>query len=553
MSIKLSILVPLGLAVLVGIVPVAAQAPDCTGISDASDYDGPLVSDFNGKLTAVLVASGLLRPLFVTSPPGDVDRLFIVEQDGLIKILRDGAVLGTPFLDVAAISLSPADGGHNEEGLLGLAFHPDYDSNGWFFVYHTNSTGTQNVVARYTVSANPDVADTGSRVEVIAVNHPTHGDQDGGMLAFNSLDGYLYIGVGDGGGDCDPPDNAQSLTSNLGKLLRLNVDSLPPSTAGNPYDGAIPGNDEIWSFGLRNPWRFSFDRLNGVMLIGDVGESVWEELDCQPPTSVGGENYGWNRYEGGVCPAPSSTCPGTGNCIIASYVPPIRTYGRLEDGFSCAVVGGYVYRGCRMSDLHGTYFYTDFCSSNVHTFRVDAACVTAPPDLNRTSDLAGPGVITQVTSFGEDERGELYLIDRGTLEPPTGEVFRIVPTLGIMEVSGLNAPLLAAGANGDWIWEDLARTSGHPISSYKVYRSSSPAGTFVCAHQGAGNSWSGGDPSDPSISLPPVRSVPQRNASRSAASGAVSPVKPAGCRLIRVSDSCFGRVFCSILLCGKGS
>jgi glucose/arabinose dehydrogenase len=493
MSIKGSDVAPLALAAVLAIVPAVAQAPDCTGISDVSDFDGPAVSDFVGQLTTVLVASGLLRPLFVTSPPGDVDRLFIVEQDGLIKILRDGVVLETPFLDLSDVTLSPGDipPGHNEEGLLGLAFHPDYDSNGWFFVYHTNSTGSQQVVERYTVSGNPDVADPGSRVEVIAVDHPTYGDQDGGMLAFGPLDGYLYIGTGDGGGDCDPSDNAQSLNTNLGKVLRLDVDSLPPSTEGNPFDGPTAGNDEIWSYGFRNAWRFSFDRLDGKLLIGDVGESIWEEIDCQPPDSVGGENYGWKRYEGPVCPSPSVTCTFPGPCMIPGYEPPIRTYDHSTGGFSCSVVGGYVYRGCRMSDLHGTYFYADYCSNLINTFRVSGDCSPlAPVDTERATDLAPGGglFISQITSFGEDERGELYVIDRA------GEVFKILPTLGIMEVSGRNASHLLADANGDWIWEDLENMSGHPISSYKVYRSDNRAGTFVCIHQGSGASWSGGDP-----------------------------------------------------------
>jgi glucose/arabinose dehydrogenase len=498
MSIKASKFALLALAAALAAVPAAAQAPDCTGISTVHNTD----PDLDGELATVLVASGLLRPLFVTSPPGDTDRLFIVEQDGLIKILRDGVVLGTPFLDVSAITLSPGDDppGHNEEGLLGLAFHPDYASNGWFFIYHTNSTGSQQQVARYTVSGNPDVADAGSRVGVIAVDHPNYGDQDGGMLAFNPLDGYLYIGTGDGGGDCDPPANSQNLNSNLGKLLRLNVDSLPPSTSGNPYDGATPGNDEIWSYGLRNPWRFTFDRVGGEILIPDVGESLWEEINCQTPGTGGGQNYGWNHYEGLLCPPPSATCIDTGSCLIPGYVPPMRTYDHATGGFSCAVAGGYVYRGCRMPDLHGTYFYADYCSNMIRSFRVDAACNTTPSgptiddDIDRMADLAPGGglLITQITSFGEDPRGELYVIDRG------GEVFKILPTLGIMEVSGPGAPGLLADDNGDWIWEDLESTSGHPISSYKVYRSSSPAGTFACVHQSTENSWGGGDPAVPS-------------------------------------------------------
>jgi glucose/arabinose dehydrogenase len=493
MSMKTSSFVLCNLLLVLMVAPVAAQAPDCTGISDVSNYDGSTVSDFTGKLTTVLVASGLLRPLFVTSPPGDLERLFIVEQDGLIKILVDGTVLATPFLDVTAITLSPVDAGNNEEGLLGLAFHPDYDSNGWFFIYYTNSTGTQNVVARYTVSANPDVADAASRVEVIAVDHPNYGEQNGGMLAFSDLDGHLYIGTGDGGGVCDPDDVAQDLDSNLGKVLRLNVDSLPASTAGNPFDGATPGNDEIWSYGLHNAWRFSFDRVEGEMLLADPGEGIWEEINCQKPTSTGGENYGWRRYEGTVCPPPSPVCTHGDMCLVLNHEPPVRKYDHATGGFSCSAIGGYVYRGCMMSDLHGTYFYADWCSNMIRTFRVGADCVISATDIDRGTDLnPGGGLfISQITSFGEDERGELYVIDRA------GEVFKILPTLGIMEVSGLGAPALLADDDGDWIWQDLEETTGHPIHLYKVYRSGSPNGTFACVHSDDTSAWNGGDPTTP--------------------------------------------------------
>jgi len=486
----------LALAFVLSFLPVEAQVPDCTGISDVSDYDGANISDFDGDLTTVRVAVGLDKPLFVTSPPGDVDRLFIVEQAGRIKILRDDAVLGTPFLDITALVLSPDSTvpGGNEEGLLGLAFHPDYATNGWFFIYYTNLTGSHNVVARYTASANPDVADSASRAEVIAVGHPTNNDQNGGGLVFNPHDGYLYIGSGDGGGECDPTNNSQNLNSNLGKLLRLNVDSLPYSTAGNPYDGTTAGNDEIWSFGLRNAWRFSIDPVTGVILIGDVGESAWEEVDCQLPDSAGGENYGWKDFEANACPSPSPSCTMPGNCDL-EYVAPIRFYSHSEGGFSCSVTGGYVYRGCRMSDLHGTYFYAEYCNNFIRTFRISDTCriTSGSTDLDRSADLdPGPGMfISQINSFGVDARGEMYVIDRA------GEVFKILPTLSIMQTSGVNAAPLGMDADGNWHWENLEETAGHPISSHKVYRSSAPTGTFFCVYEGAESVWVGGDPNNP--------------------------------------------------------
>jgi hypothetical protein len=472
-----------------------AQAPDCTGISDVSDFDGAAVSDLDGLLTTVRVASGLLRPVFVTSPPGDVDRLFIVEQNGLIKILQDGAVLAQEFLDISSLTRAPGAGGGNEEGLLGLAFHPHYAINGWFFVYHTNTSGSQNVVARYTRDvSDPNLADPTSRVQVIAFNHPGFSNHNGGMIAFGPHDQHLYIGTGDGGSGCDPAGNSQNLNSNLGKLIRINVDSLPYTTAGNPFDGAVAGNDEIWSSGLRNPWRFSFDRETAALYIGDVGQDVWEEVDCRPMNMIGGENYGWDHYEGRVCPNPS--CGSQGSCLIVGQIRPARVFNHSTGGFSCSVTGGYVYRGCRMTDLHGTYFYADYCSDIIRTFTTDGTCThSAEPDLERAGDLApGGGLsVTQITSFGEDARGELYIADRG------GEIFKILPELSIMEVSGDNAAPFLAEARS-FTWENLEATSSHPIESYKVYRSDDdPTGTFVCVHASPDNKWAGGDPAEPLV------------------------------------------------------
>jgi glucose/arabinose dehydrogenase len=472
---------------------VSAQAPDCTGISDVSNFDGATVGPMNGVLTTVRVASGLLRPLFVSAPPGDLERLFIVEQDGTVRILKNGSLLATPFLDISALVQSPSDGWANEEGLLGFAFDPDYATNGRFYVYYTGNGGTNysNWVDRFSVSeANPDLADPASRVNVIEFPHPTATYHHGGMLAFGPLDGRLYIGVGDGAlAPCDPAGNGQSLDTNYGKMLRLDVSTLPYGTTGNPYDGVEHANDEIWYYGLRNPFRFSFDRETGALLIGDVGQVQWEEIDCIPPTSSGGENFGWDHYEG--LPCPNASCGSQGDCDVNDYRPPILQYSLA--GPNCTVIGGYVYRGCRMSDLHGTYFYADNCSAIIESFRTDASC-SVTEELSRAADLnPGGGLsIAQITSFGEDARGELYIVDRA------GEVFKILPTLSILEVSGENAvPFQLGGVSGDWSWEDLAASSSHPVTRYKVYRSSLPQGTFSCVHLGLTTSWAGGDPETP--------------------------------------------------------
>lgn len=487
-------------ALLLAIAPLAAQAPDCAGIHDVSDFDGATRSDFDGLLTTVRVASGLTSPIYAIGPPdgpsGPDDRLFIVEQPGTIRILdlTTGQMPADPFLDILTLVLD--DG--NEEGLLSMAFHPDYntpgaDNEGVFFVYYTNLAG-DNQVSRYSVGVDPNDADETTAQTVLLFPHPARSNHNGGQIAFGP-DGALYIATGDGGGSCDPDDNAQNVDVLLGKLLRLNVDEFPPySTVGNPFAGPPAGANEVWAYGLRNPWRFSFDRVTGAIYIGDVGQGLWEEIDCQPSTGTGGENYGWDLYEGTFCPNPS--CGGiVSQCSTIQPVPPIRQYDHTTDGFSCSLTGGFVYRGCRMGDLHGSYFYADYCSDQIRSFRSEPECAyDAAGEVLRTSDLATPTLtINNITSFGQDGRGEIYICDRD------GEVFRILPELTIMEVSGSNAtPLRAEGS--DFVWEDLRATSMHPITAYKVYRSENDAtGEFDCVHQGPDTNWPGGDPQDPTL------------------------------------------------------
>jgi len=487
-------------AVLLAAIAVAfpsaltAQAPDCNGISDVSDFDGAAVSDFDGLLTAVPITHDVPAPLFVASPPGDVHRLFVVSQYGTIRILEDGALLPAPFLDLRSIVRSYANGGEFEQGLLGLAFHPDYATNGWFFVHYNDGSGLFDVVARYTRDAlNPDLADPASARVVITFPYPKAMHHFGGMLAFSPLDRHLYISTGDGNDPCDPADNAQSLDSNLGKILRLDVSTLPYSTENNPYDGSIPGNDEIWAYGLRNPWRFSFDRATGAMYIGDVGQTYAEEIDCATPASPGAVNYGWHVYEGSSCPSPY--CGPLGSCSLDVTLP-VQEFHHDDPPGACAVTGGYVYRGCRMKDLRGTYFYADFCSTLLRTFRTDASCAVASP-LERVGNLVSQtgGPVQAVVSFGEDARGELYMTAL------FDGVYKIVPALHVMEVSGLGAPALLPGSPS-WKWEDLHATSAYPISSYKVYRSLSRLGGFRCVHHGASPAWAGGDPA-----VPPLKSA----------------------------------------------
>lgn len=454
--------------------PASAASGACAGISTASDT----------PLTTVRIASGLVQPLFVAAPPRDTTRLFIVEQGGKIRLVKDGVLQPTAFLDISGLTYSSSDGGGSEQGLLGLAFDPNYAQNGWFFVYHTDASWN-NLLVRYSRSAtDPDRADPASRQVVTTYNHPGEWNHNGGMLAFGP-DGYLYIGTGDGGNGCDPPANAQNPSSPLGKLHRIDVRSLPytvPST--NPFVGSSGYLPEIWALGLRNPWRFSFDRATGDLYIGDVGENNWEEIDFTPVGSAG-LNYGWDRYEGSFCPNPS--CSGQGSCTLTNRKDPVVQF---DHGAGCSVTGGYVYRGCRMPELHGTYFYSDYCSAFIHSFEISGGAVTNP--LDRTSELdPGAGlVINHVTSFGEDARGEIYIVSQA------GNVFEIVPVLANLEVSGEGAPAFSLGKTS-WSWENLQLTSSQPIASYHVYRRSAPGNPFICVRQSTTPSWTGGDPSVP--------------------------------------------------------
>jgi glucose/arabinose dehydrogenase len=362
----------------------------------------------------VLVASGLSSPVHITAAPLDPNRLFVIEQPGRIRIIKNGVLLPTPFLDI----VGRVGSGGNEQGLLSLAFHPDFESNNRFFVNYTN-TGGDTVIARHEVAGNPDEVDASSEKILLTISQP-FGNHNGGQVAFGP-DGFLYVGMGDGGSAGDPNEAGQRDDTLLGKLLRIDVDvDMPPYHAvppSNPNAGAGNPLGLMWAKGLRNPWRFSFDRVTGDLYLGDVGQSQWEEIDFQPGASTGGENYGWDVFEGEHCFDPEpllADCPEP----PTGFTMPIVEYNHGE---GCSVTGGFVYRGCRMPDLHGTYFYADFCTALIRTFTVVGGA--AQNQADRTADLApGGGLsIDALTSFGEDARGELYIADRG------GEIFKIVP------------------------------------------------------------------------------------------------------------------------------
>ena len=332
-----------------------------------------------------LVTGGLSSPVYLTAPSGD-SRLFIVEQTGRIRIVKNGALLATPFLDVSARITA---GG--ESGLLSMAFDPEFDANGRFYIYYTDTQG-DIVVDRHTVSANADVAGTAFN-QVITIPHRFAANHNGGLVLFGP-DGMLYIGTGDGGGGGDPENNAQNLNSLLGKLLRLDVRSLPYSIPpSNPFVGR-EGADEIWAYGLRNPWRFAFDSAGAPdrLYIADVGQNAWEEVNVLDATAAGA-NYGWRRMEGFHCFNPATGCDAPG-----------QTYPALEYGHDqgCSITGGGVYRGSAIPEMRGHYFYSDFCTGWLRSFRFNGAAVDRI-DWQITS--AG-----NVASFGVDGVGEMYLM-----------------------------------------------------------------------------------------------------------------------------------------------
>lgn len=343
-----------------------------------------------------LVVDGLQSPVYLTAPANDT-RLFIVEQPGRIRIVQNGALLPTPFLDITS---RVSAGG--ERGLLSVAFHPQYAANGTFFVNYTDTRGDTRI-ERYRVSADPNRADPASAEPVLMVAQP-FSNHNGGLVAFGP-DGKLYVGMGDGGGGGDPHDTGQDPLRRLGKLLRIDVDAARPYgiPADNPHASGTNLLPDVWASGLRNPWRFSWDRTANLLYMADVGQNRLEEINVVP-AGQGGVNYGWDVMEGSDCFEPASGCSRTG------LVLPAMEYTH-SDG--CSVTGGFVYRGQDVAALRGHYFYADYCEGWIRSFRYENGAATDP----RSWDVENVG---NVSSFGEDARGELYVISHG------GGVYKIV-------------------------------------------------------------------------------------------------------------------------------
>ncbi len=347
------------------------------------------------------VAGGAVAAVDLQHPPDGSGRLFVVEQGGTVRLLRDGTLGATPFLDLRALV---ATGG--ERGLLGLAFHPRYAQNRTFYVNYTRVGDGATVIASFRAdAADPHRADPASRREVLVVAQP-YENHNGGALRFGP-DGHLYIGLGDGGSGNDPGNRAQDPQELLGKMLRIDVDGSAPYAipSGNAYPQG-GGRPEIWASGLRNPWRFAFDRLTGDLYIGDVGQDTQEEIDFLPAGTAGGANLGWRVVEGTVC----TGLPGGGACPPRPYAAPILTYGHDE---GCSVTGGVVYRGRKVPVLYGRYVYADFCSGRIFAAARDR------DGTWRTEVLASSDSGQRITAFGEDADGEVYWTDVGS-----GQIFR---------------------------------------------------------------------------------------------------------------------------------
>ena len=427
------------------------------------------------QLKSVRLASGLSLPTYACAPEGDTTRIFIVEQTGKIRILEQGVLLATPFLDIG-----PKVGTGLELGLLCMAFHPNYSTNGYFFVSYTRASDGASMLERYHVDpATPNQASPNSATVIVGPIAQPSSQHKGGCIQFGA-DRKLYASFGDGGGGADngpghpAVGNGQSGATLLGKVLRFDVDLpapyIPPS---NPFTADPNTLDEIWALGYRNPWRFSFDRRTGDMYVGDVGNGTMEEIDFEP-AGAGGRNYGWKCMEGSVCTG-LPTC----GCNAPTWRLPIEEFGHT---FACAVIGGYIYRGCAMSALQGTYFYADHCTARIYSFTYNGVSGAKGPVIERTSELAPGGGMAnnQITSFGEDGLGELLICDKG------GELFKIISASqvdcngnGVDDICDLNAGT-SVDVNGNAIPDEC---EGATPSSFCVAKlnslSCTPAMSYV--------------------------------------------------------------------------
>jgi glucose/arabinose dehydrogenase len=474
------------------------------GLSHGQDVCTGVVPVNHTGLQRVLVGSGMSRPVLVLAAPGDTSRIFMVEQTGTIRVLAAGAgpTEHTLFMSIA----DRVSNLGNEMGLLGMAFDPSFATTGRFYLSYNTFVGSviRSTVGRFNLDTdNPAIGDPDSEHEIITFRQPGQSNHNGGHIEIGS-DGFLYMSVGDGGGSGDSHGtcgNGQNDSNVLGTLLR--IDPLASTEVGpecaesgnysipaaNPLaDGPGGTCDEIWAYGLRNPWRFTFDRATDDLYIADVGQNCWEEINYVTGASTGGENYGWRSMEGLHCFNPATpfscnptaeSCASSVTCGDPSLVTPIVEYSH---NFGCSISGGPVYRGCRMPDLSGTYFYGDYCSGFVRSFRVVGGAATEAAEhtaLDINFGLAG---------FGVDARGELFLVNNSS-----GQIFKVLPLLSDIQASGTGAAdQFLLDDEAPWTWEDVVATTSQPVDEYRVYRGDPGASDLACLFASPSPAWPGG-------------------------------------------------------------
>ena len=384
-----------------------------------------LTNLFGNKIAVVKIADIPAKSLYITQPNNEKNLLFVLNQKGKIFVLKDEKLLKVPFLDITDIvhgSLTPG----SEEGLLGLAFHPNYSQNGYFYVNYI-SKNDSSIISRFSSSSNPEIADASSEKIILKIKQP-FGNHNGGHLAFGPKDNMLYIGFGDGGKHGDPYNNSQNLNTLLGSILRIDVDKGDPYSIpkDNPFYGQKNKRGEIFCYGLRNPWRFSFDRITNDLLIGDVGQNKWEEINWDTWDEAKGANYGWKIMEADHCFDPEEFCDTLGLTMPIHEYPNNAAYMRILMGMDeseatgCSVTGGYVFRGNKASSFYGTYIFGDYCTGRIWAFKKQKNKMIGFQNIRKELKKTSKDLPLFISSFGEDSSGELYVVDY------LGSVFKFI-------------------------------------------------------------------------------------------------------------------------------
>ena len=375
------------------------------------------------SLSSELVSDGFKKPVFVISYPTDASILYVVEQAGKIIVLDSGQKKSKPFFNINKRVVNPFRPG-DERGLLGFAFHPDYENNKKFYINYIDNDG-HTIVSEF-IAQSKYKADHNSERVLLKLEQP-YGNHNGGHIEFGK-DGYLYIAIGDGGAAGDPLDSGQDLTSLFGKVIRIDINGSPYSIPkSNPFYGIKNAREEIWAWGLRNVWRFSFDKKTGDIYYGDVGQNKWEEVNFEPSSSSGGNNYGWRQMEASYCFEPKENCKRDGMVLPIIEYPndayhPAFALGRKNqlNVEGCSVTGGYVYRGKKLKGFEGVYFFGDYCSGNIWSFKVIDGKANEFKNRTEEINIADGEFTNYISSFGQDADGEIYIVDYN------GAVYKII-------------------------------------------------------------------------------------------------------------------------------